>query len=175
VTLHFSCDVPATTAEVRHLFVLRRNHSLCLVGDICSSFFLDEEVVRVFLTLTVISLIMALTLFYSDRILDHCHHVMAIMWCVELLGRYLNFLEISDQIDLVTVYFVVWQLISVVWTWMCRLLPSAILLIEQVATCIFLSATAFALHHCVFRYVPKEVSLASFWILSVADMYVCRS
>ena len=38
-----------------------------------------------------------------------------------------------------------------------------------------MSSVAFVGHHCAFRYVPREVSLASFWILSVADMYVCRS
>ena len=99
---------------------------------------------------------------------------MTIVCCVELLGRYLDFVEVSNQIDLVTVYFVVLQVISVVWTWMWRLLPSPILLIEQAATCIFLSTTAFTLHHCIFRYVPREVSVASLWILSVADMYVCH-
>ena len=59
------------------------------------------------LIIVVLSLILVLTLSYTSKILDHFRHVLLVLWSVELLGRCLDFHEISDQIDFVTVYFVV--------------------------------------------------------------------
>jgi hypothetical protein len=171
-TVSFSCDAAVTTTEVRHLDVLRRNHSLCLDDNICSSFFLPGDDIHALLSLTVISLVMALKWCYSDRIVDHSRHVITTLWVVELIGRCLDFFEISDQTDAVTVYFVVWQLTSMMWAWTCHQFPSPILRIEQIVTCISMSIVSFTIHHCAFRYLPRAVSLASLWMLSFADMYV---
>ena len=80
---------------------------LCSGDEICSSFCLPEDVIDVLLVIIVLSLAFVLTLCHNVGIFNGFRHVIAILWTVELLGRCLHFFEISDQIDIITVYFVV--------------------------------------------------------------------
>lgn len=147
----------------------------CSGDQICSSLILPGHAIHLPLALWVSIFVVALVLCCGAQILHHLHRLITILCAVEFLGRYLDSLGISDLLDFVTVYFVVWQLISVLWNWMWHNHPSPILLIEQAATCIFMSSVAFVGRHCAFRYVPREASLVFHWILSVTDMYVWRS
>ena len=117
----------------------------------------------------VLSITFVLGVCGSTRVLNYFCHVALILWTIDWLGRYLDYLEISDRTDFITIYFIVWQLISVPWTWMWQRLPSPFLLLKQASLCIYMSAVAFVLHDYGFRYVPREVSLAFLWIISVMD------
>jgi hypothetical protein len=165
----FKYDVLTTIDEVRCLLLRERNTWLYLGDQICSAYFLPEDETDMQLISIVLSITFVLTLCGSMRVLNYFYHAAVILWTIDWLGRCLNYLVISDKIDFITVYFVVWQLISVPWTWMWDGLPSPILSIKQASLCIFMSTLAFVLHDYAFRYVPRELSLALLWIISVGD------
>jgi hypothetical protein len=175
VTLPLSRDVFTTIDEVRRLLGRTINDFLCLGDQICSSLILPGDGIHLLIALWVLIFVTALVLCYGAQNLHHLHRLITILCAVDFLGRYLDSLEISDLIDVVTVLFIVWQLISVLWNWMWHNLPSPILLIQQAATCIFMASVAFVGHHCAVRYIPREASLLFHRIWSVVDMYVSRS
>jgi hypothetical protein len=131
---------------------------------------LREDIIRLYIFGLGSFLIILVVLWYREEVFNHVRHIIVALCTVELVGRYLDFLEVSDRIDVVNVYFLVWQLVSLVWKWMWHRFPSPILFIEQASLCIFISFVAFLGHNTIFRYFPREVVMVILWILSVADM-----
>ncbi len=107
---------------------------------------------------------------YGSQMFNHLRIVLLTIWAVDLLARYVNFIRLWYQVDMLTVYLLVWQLMLTVWKWITHELFSPVVIIEQGSFCVFLAILSFIFYDFFFRYIPFEINLLWFWFLSILDM-----
>ncbi len=88
---------------------------------------------------------------------------------VEYFARWFNSINIGFNVDLITIYLFIWQLIALVFCWMWHELASPILFIEQVSLCVVTGLEAFMLHNIILRYIPTRIIVIFLWLLSFVD------
>jgi hypothetical protein len=92
------------------------------------------------------------------------------MWAVDFLARFIDSIELQYQPDILTVYLSVWQFMFLVWKWQLQELFSPVIFIEQASFCIFTAFLSFIAYDTTYRYIPFQIILLSFWLLSIVDM-----
>ena len=107
---------------------------------------------------------------YGRSMINHTRIIFLTIWFIEFLARYLDFIDLSYKIDVLTIYLLVWQLTSVGWRFILQQLSSPIFIIEQGSFCIFVAIMSFATHDGFCRYLPFQINLIFFWLGSLADM-----
>ncbi len=107
---------------------------------------------------------------YGRLMINHVRIVFITIWIIEFLARYLNFIGLSYKIDMLTIYLFVWQLTSIAWRFILQQLSFPIMIIEQGSFCIFVAILSFGAYDGFYRYIPFQVNLILFWLVSLADM-----
>lgn len=104
------------------------------------------------------------------KINNHIRNILFTLLTVEFLAQYIASVSLPWKIDMLTIYWFVWQLSSLVlnWVWL-HLLPP-ILIIEQGSLCVVTTLVAWLVHFIFFRYIPVTLTLFCLWIFSVIDM-----
>ncbi len=89
---------------------------------------------------------------------------------VEFLAQYFTSLNFWWKIDVLTIYLFVWQLISLVISWICLHLLPPILIIEQGSFCVIMALITWIWYFVFFRYIPLIFMILWFGFFSVIDM-----
>ncbi len=146
------------------------------------SIYVGEEVCQYILTTTneellyfclfgmIICSSCILTWFYGHQVFHYLRMSLFTVWAVDFFARYLDFIKLQWQTDILTVYLFVWQFIFIVCKWQIHQLLPPVVIIEQGMFCLFLAFLSFTFYDVFFRYIPFEVSLLWFWVMSVVDM-----
>jgi hypothetical protein len=87
-----------------------------------------------------------------------------------LINRYCDDCNIYYKIDVLTAYFIIWQIIYLMWKWKDLELEWPFLILQQASCCISTCITAFLFNEFIFRYFPFEFKISSLWIVSFYDM-----
>ncbi len=94
-------------------------------------------------------------------------HTITASW---FLARFCNGFHIWCEFDIFTVYFFIWQFMSLVTKWEKEHFPLFSLNIYRGWLCITTAFEAFLFYDAIFRYFPLWVSFGRMWISSVEDM-----
>ena len=87
-----------------------------------------------------------------------------------LLARYCHSICMSYEVDIFTIYFLVWQFVGLIYKWLDQDLPILSFTLHQKATCLAMAFLAFIVYDVVFRPVPTCVGFAYVWLMSFIDM-----
>jgi len=109
-------------------------------------------------------------IYFFPKITIHIRKILITLLAVEFLAQYFTSLNFWWKIDVLTIYWFVWQLISLVLEWICLGLLPPNLIIEQGSFCVIMALLAWMWHFAFVRYIPLTLSLLWFWIFSVIDM-----
>lgn len=102
--------------------------------------------------------------------INHVRIIFFTIWVIELLARFLDFIDLSYKIDILTIYLLVWQLTSIGWRFILQQLRSPVMIIEQALFCIFVAIVSFASYDAFCRFIPFQINLVFFWLVSLIDM-----
>jgi hypothetical protein len=111
----------------------------------------------------------SLLISFFPKIASHIWNIFFTLLVVEFLAQYFTFLNLWCKIDILTIYWFFWQLISLVSKWMCLHLLPPILIVEQGSFCIITALMAWMWHFIFVRYIPLTLNLSWFWIFSIVD------
>ena len=134
------------------------------------AYFFNEYDAFYYVTHALILHIVLITIFLSPKIAIHPCKILITLAAVEFLGQYFTSLNFWWKIDVLTIYWFVWQLISLMLEWICLGLLPPILIIEQGSFCVTMALMAWMWHFTFLRYMPLTLSVLWFWIFSVIDM-----
>lgn len=70
------------------------------------------------------------------------------------------------RIDILTTYFIIWQIMYLVWQWKSFELEWPFFILQQVSVCINTSLKACFLNEFIFRYFSFKTKIIFLWILS---------
>ncbi|CAF3360143.1 unnamed protein product [Rotaria socialis] len=90
-----------------------------------------------------------------------------------LLARYCYNIYMSHEVDIFTVYFLVWQFVGLIYKWLHQDLPIISFTLHQKATCLSMAFLAFITYEVVLRPLPTYVGFAFVWLMSVIDIVAC--
>ena len=107
---------------------------------------------------------------YCPKIRNQIRNILIVLLTVEFLAQYVTSLNLPFKIDMITMYWFVWQFISLTLNWIRLLLLPPILIIEQGSFCMIMALKAWMLHYILLRYIPLTINLSFLWILSIVDM-----
>jgi hypothetical protein len=114
-------------------------------------------------------IIAALACCYGLKVLHYFVPVVLTIVNVWFLARLYDDIDISYQVDVFTIYFLVWQFSYPICQWSTHQLSWPILILQQGSMCLFPVIVIFLLHENIFRYY-LSIELAIFWIIAFADM-----
>jgi len=114
--------------------------------------------------------IVLIVIYFFPKITIHIRKILITLLAVEFLAQYFTSLNFWWKIDVLTIYWFVWQLISLMLEWICLVLLPPILIIEQGSFCVSMALLAWMWYFAFVRYIPLTLSLLWFWIFSVIDM-----
>jgi hypothetical protein len=107
---------------------------------------------------------------YCSKMQKHIRNILFTSLTVEFLSQYAASLSLPFRIDMLTIYWFVWQFISLVLNWIRLLLSPPILIIEQGSFCVIMALMAWMSHYILLRYIPLTINLFYLWMLSILDM-----
>jgi hypothetical protein len=87
-----------------------------------------------------------------------------------LLARFCDAFNLRCQLDIFTVYFLIWQIMFLLTEWEFQNLPLISLTFYQGWLCIMQSFLIYFIHDFFFGLLPIEVNFLCIWILALADM-----
>jgi hypothetical protein len=107
---------------------------------------------------------------FASKIARHVWNILLALLIVEFLAQYAASLNLWLKIDVLTVYLLVWQLCTLLFSWIqCKLL-SPIVIIEQGSFCLIAALLAWILHYVFLRYIALRFVLIAFWLYAILDM-----
>jgi hypothetical protein len=109
-------------------------------------------------------------LYYCSKLNNHVRNILFTSLAVEFLAQYVVSFNLWFKIDILTIYWFVWQLTSLVLNWVWSVLLPPIRIIEQGSFCLIPALGAWMWHFIFFRYIPLTLNLSCLWIFSIIDM-----
>jgi hypothetical protein len=94
-------------------------------------------------------------------------HIIAGSW---FFARFCNGFHIWCELDIFTVYFIIWQFMSLVTKWEKEYFPICSLNIYRGWLCTATAFESFLYYDAIFRYFPSWISFGYIWISSFEDM-----
>ena len=84
-------------------------------------------------------------------------------------ARFCDGNALCPPVDVVTVYFLVWQYAYITWAWQLNELPLFSLRLHNGASCLLLALLAFSMHEFIFRYIPNWLRFGSIFLWAITD------
>lgn len=96
--------------------------------------------------------------------------LIAIIICGWLMGRLWDNVGLWYEVDMITIYFLIWQVIFIITKWELKQLPISSLGFYRGWSCTWWAFGAFIAHDTIFRYLSTQIRFIFFWMVAVADM-----
>ena len=86
------------------------------------------------------------------------------------LARYCSTIDMWYEIDILTVYFFIWQWVSLIYGWICQDLPHLSFNLHQKAVCLYCAFLSFMVYDILLRYCSTNVKFGFVWIAAYVDV-----
>ncbi|UJR07114.1 hypothetical protein I4U23_011402 [Adineta vaga] len=96
--------------------------------------------------------------------------IIATLICGWLIARLLDGVDCCYKIDVVSVYFLIWQVMFVITKWELKQIAVCSPAFNRGSTIVILALGAFTAYDTICRYLSTQVSFIFFWMVSFADM-----
>jgi hypothetical protein len=106
---------------------------------------------------------------YNEIVIKYQKFLIDLLTNVWLIARLCNGLNLWCQVDVFTVYFLVWQFTYVFSKWISHELPWFSFNLQRGLLCLWKSFSAIILHDTCLRYSSIHLKLALLWYLAVQD------
>ncbi|CAF1280552.1 unnamed protein product [Rotaria sordida] len=90
-----------------------------------------------------------------------------------LLARCCDTIYIWYEVDIFTVYLLVWQFVCLIHKWIHQDLPYLSFTLHQKACCLYMAFLAFIMHDVALKYLPTHINFALLWVMSIVDIITC--
>ncbi len=128
----------------------------------------DKSKKNVFIWIFILLIILYIFGLYQNDSFMYClMHTITTSW---FFARFCNGFHIWCEFDIITVYFINWQWMSLITKWEKEYFPLFSLNIYRGWLCIKTAFEAFFLYDAIFRYFPLWMNFGYIWISSVEDM-----
>jgi hypothetical protein len=114
-------------------------------------------------------IIFALVCCYGLKVLRYFLPGILTIVNVWLLARLCDDIHLSYQLDIFTIYFLVWQFSYPICQWCIHQLPWPGLILHQGSMSLLPAIIVFVLHDAILHY-PPSVELALFWMIAFYDV-----
>ncbi len=144
---------------------------LILVNRTCEYFFIREDKYNIpLLTPLTVMHMSQLICFGLQRKSIYIRPLIATIICGWLVGRLWDGVDLWYKVDIITIYFLIWQVIFVIAKWELKQLPMLSFTFYQGWLCVLMAFGAFTVYNAIFRYLSMQIIFVFFWMLSFADM-----
>jgi hypothetical protein len=127
----------------------------------------DQSIEEIYIHFMCI--IIALVCCYGLKVLHYFLPGILTIVNVWFLARLCDDIHFWYQVDVFTVYFLVWQFSYPICQWCLHQLSRPALILHQGSMCLLPAIVVFLLHDTIFRYYPT-MRLAIFWIMAFDDV-----
>jgi hypothetical protein len=138
--------------------------------DICDSLLIGADLTKVRLLLIIIYLFLALRLCFGVQLFDRLKPIILTILVSWLITRYFDNKNIYYKMEVLSIYFIVWQFIYLLSKWEDLELKCPLLIIQQASCCASSSIMAFLFHDIMFVYFPFQFKIIYLWLYSLYDM-----
>lgn len=104
-----------------------------------------------------------------DLVKKNVRFVVYTLTVVWFAGRFFNALYLSCPIDILTVFFLFWQLICLVCKWYSFELPCLSFTLHQASLCLFMAFITYSFYDIVLRYLPVRYRFLLLWFTAIED------
>lgn len=139
------------------------------MNDTCIHRVINIVCVEYFIWFCIILLIVILKRRYGNIAVEHLEFIFYLLQIVWLIARLCNSLNLSCQMDIITIYFIVWQFQCVICKWIFHELPWFSFNIQQGLLCLCMSYFALQLNDICFRYLSIYFKIAFLWCYALED------
>jgi len=136
----------------------------------CIYLLLSNNIIRFRLIIFSICLCVVLVLCYGQQVFNLMKLITLTILMVWLFACYCNNYNVCYQIDVLTVYFIVWQFIYLMCKWEDLELESPFLILHQASCCVSTSITTYLIHDVILLHFPFQWKIIFLWLYSLFDM-----
>ena len=119
--------------------------------------------------LVVFVLIIVMMAFYRSQTTKYIPLLFYLLVTVWFGARFGDGNASCPPVDVVTVYFLVWQYVYLTWAWQLNELPLFSLKLHHGASCLLLALLAFFMHELMFRYIPTWLRFVLVFLWAITD------
>jgi hypothetical protein len=142
---------------------------LLLVNDVCMYYWENIRWIKVVIFSVVISLEDIPTEYQGEQVRKNARPIIFTLITVWFVTRFCNALRFQCQIDVFTVFFLIWQLISSICKWQSHELLCFSFTLHQTTFCTFVAFVSYAYYDIIFRYLPVRYKFGILWFHAVKD------
>ncbi len=146
-------------------------HSIILVNETCEFFFINEDKYNIPILIPITGLHMSQMIFFGlqNRSI-YVRPIIATLLCGWFIARLFDSISFCYNMDTISVYFLIWQVMLVITKWELKQLPTFSPTFNRGCVCVLMAIGAFTAYDVIFRYLSTQLSFIFFWIISFADM-----
>ena len=147
------------------------NNIIIHIGlGLCSYLLLGSDLERYQLMEIIIFLFVVLVLCYGVQLFGRIKPMVLTILVVWLIMRYFDNHNIYYKMDMLTLYFIVWQFIYLMCKWEVLELKWPSLILQQGSCCISTSIVAFLFNDMIFVYFPFQIKIGFLWFFTLCDV-----
>ena len=132
----------------------------------CGHILLKEDQGKMDTFLMYQPVIYLLLLFYGSQGFIRIRSIAFTIVVVWLFNRYFT----DHQLDLFTVYLLVWQFVQVICRWESHDLCWPALILQQASLCLFIAFITFIMFDVLFHHLPIQFHFTFLWFRALLDM-----
>ena len=107
--------------------------------------------------------------FYRSQAAKYIAPLFYLLVTVWYMARFCDGNASCPPVDVITIYFLVWQYVYLTWAWQLHELPWFILKLHHGASCLLLALLAFFMHEFIFRYIPTWLRFVLIFLWAITD------
>jgi len=130
----------------------------------------DNNGYGMFMVIVILILSIVLLSCYGKHVFNYIRMIISTILIPWLLARYCDNQNCWYQLDILTVYLIVWQFMYLMCKWEFVELSWPLLLLQQTSCCVSTSVTAFFYYDIVFHDLPFRFFIGFLWLFSLYDM-----
>ncbi len=137
---------------------------------LCSYLLIGPSLAILELLSLILHLFVVLVLCFGVQLFGRVKPIILTILVSWLITRYFDNKNIYYKMDVLSIYFIVWQFIYLLSKWEDLELKCPLLIIQQASCCASSSIMAYLFHDIIFVYFPFEFKIIWLWLYSLYDM-----
>ncbi len=161
---------PKQYVIVKYELVYTITTSIYLEFMICSRLLMSIRDWKLQVFTVHIFVIIPLLLLYGIQILSRLRPMIQTMMVVWLLARFCEGKYSCYEVDVITVYFLIWQCTYVMCKWEDHDVSFPLLILQQGSFCTSAALFTFLMYDYQYRFLPIQLSFTLLWLWSLCDV-----
>jgi hypothetical protein len=142
---------------------------LFLVNDTCKYYWDNTRYIKVIIFSLVVSLKDLPIRYPIEPVKKNIEPLVFTLFAVGFVARFCNALSFRCQIDVFTVFFLMWQFTFLIYKWYTWKLPWFSFTLHQTSLCTYMAFISYAFYDMVLRYFPVRYKFGFLWFLAIKD------